>query len=91
MDFVTHHKDWTIVDWCKVVWSDETKINLLGSDGWVQCWKHYHEMLSNQTCQATMKHGGGLLMIWGCMTTQGIGYLTRIKGNMDADLYCQIL
>ncbi len=35
MDFVTHHKDWTIVDWCKVVWSDETKINLLGSDGWV--------------------------------------------------------
>ncbi len=38
-----------------------------------------------------MKHGGGLLMIWGCMTTQGIGYLTRIKGNMDADLYCQIL
>ena len=30
-------------------------------------------------------------MIQGCMTAQGIGYLTRIKGNIDTDLYCQIL
>ena len=91
MDFATHHKDWTIADWRKVVWSDETKINRLGSDGRVWCWKRHREMLSNRTCQATVKHGGGSLMVWGCMTAQGIGYLMRIEGNMDADLYCQIL
>jgi hypothetical protein len=33
MDFVLSHKDWTMGDWKKVFWSDETKISCLGSDG----------------------------------------------------------
>jgi transposase len=37
MDFALAHLDWTVEDWKTVVWSDETKINRLGSDGrkWV--------------------------------------------------------
>jgi transposase len=37
LDFAISHKDWTLEDWKKVVWSDETKVNRLGSDGrkWV--------------------------------------------------------
>ena len=30
-------------------------------------------------------------MVWGCMTTQGVGNLVRIDGTMNAELYCQIL
>src|SRR3954468_16331320 len=30
-------------------------------------------------------------MVWGCMTLKGTGHLTKIEGNMDADLYCEIL
>jgi hypothetical protein len=33
LDFAYAHKGWTLDDWKKVVWSDETKINRLGSDG----------------------------------------------------------
>ena len=33
MDFAEEHKDWTVEDWKRVIWSDETKINCLGSDG----------------------------------------------------------
>ena len=33
LDFAIAHQDWTLEDWKKVVWSDETKINRLGSDG----------------------------------------------------------
>ena len=33
MDFALAHQHWTVEDWKKVVWSDETKINRLGSDG----------------------------------------------------------
>jgi len=33
------HKDWTLEDWKRVVWSDETKINRLGSDGRKWVWK----------------------------------------------------
>ena len=31
MDFALAHKDWTLDDWKRVIWSDETKINCLGS------------------------------------------------------------
>ena len=30
-------------------------------------------------------------MMWGCMTTHGIGYACRIDGRMDAELYTRIL
>jgi DDE superfamily endonuclease len=30
-------------------------------------------------------------MVWGCMTAQGPGYLTKIDNGLDADLYCGIL
>ena len=30
-------------------------------------------------------------MVWGCMTTQGPGYLYKIDGRMDAELYTSIL
>jgi len=33
LDFAIAHQDWTVEDWKMVVWSDETKINRLGSDG----------------------------------------------------------
>ena len=32
LDYAHAHKDWTVEDWKGVVWSDETKINCLGSD-----------------------------------------------------------
>jgi transposase len=31
--FAKKHKDWTIDDWKRVIWSDETKINRFCSDG----------------------------------------------------------
>jgi hypothetical protein len=33
LNFAHAHKDWTVNDWRRVVWSDKTKINRLGSDG----------------------------------------------------------
>ena len=32
LDFAYAHKDWTVDDWKRVIWSDETKINCLGLD-----------------------------------------------------------
>ena len=38
-----------------------------------------------------LKHGGRSLMVWGCITSCGVGYMTKIEGNLDAELYCNIL
>ena len=47
MDFAIGHKDWTLEDWKRVVWSDETKINCLGSYGRRWAWKRVGEGLSD--------------------------------------------
>src|SRR5882724_8142573 len=31
--FSQYHENWTVEDWKRVLWSDETKINRIGSDG----------------------------------------------------------
>ena len=86
LDFAIAHKDWTVEDWKRVVWSDETKINHLGSDGRKWVWKKAGEGLSDRVVDGTVKFGGGSLMFWGCMLWEGAGYGTKIDGRI-----CQAL
>ena len=75
-----------------VLWSDETKICRIGSDGKVYTWKKTGEPLSDRTTTPTVKHGGGKnLMVWGCMGWEGVGTLIEVQGIMDAEQYCEIL
>ena len=39
----------------------------------------------------TVKFGGGNMMVWGCMTWDGVGYLSEVDGKMNAAQYVQIL
>jgi hypothetical protein len=91
LDFAIAYKDWTVDDWKRVVWSDETKINRLRSDGRKWVWKKAEESLSDRLVEGTLKFGGGFLMMWGCMFWEDVGYGCKIDGRMDADLYTQIL
>ena len=91
MDFALAHQHWTVEDWKRVVWSDETKINRLGSDGRKWAWKKSGEGLSDRLVEGTLKFGGGSLMMWGCMLWEGVGFSCKIDGKMDGDLYVAIL
>ena len=59
LKFARDHENWTVEDWKRVLWSDETKINRIGSDGKVYVWKKRDEPLSDCTTTPTVKHGGG--------------------------------
>lgn len=39
----------------------------------------------------TIKHGGGNVMVWGCITGEGMGRLHHIKGIMNGPGYVDIL
>jgi transposase len=91
LEFAHKYKEWTIDDWKRVIWSDETKINCWGSDGRLWCWKKPGSGLQPHHVQSTVKHGGGSIMIWGCMTSLGPGSMAKIDGGLDAELYCKIL
>ena len=61
--------------WKKILWTDETKINLFGSDGIQKIWRKPHEEYKEKCMVPTVKHGGGSVLVWGCMGTQGVGRL----------------
>ncbi|KAK3548952.1 hypothetical protein QTP70_021661 [Hemibagrus guttatus] len=39
----------------------------------------------------TVKHGGGSVMVWGCMSAAGTGELQFIEGTVNANMHCDIL
>ncbi len=77
--------------WNHVLWSDETKINLFGSDGVKHVWRQPGEEYKDKFILPTIKHGGGSVMVWGCMSASGTGELQFIEGTMNSNTYCDIL
>ncbi len=76
--------------WNHVLWSDETKINF-GSDGVKRVWRQPGEEYKDKCVLPTVKHGGGSVMVWGCLSAAGTGELRFIEGTMNANMYCDIL
>ncbi len=75
-------------NWVKVLWSDETKIQLFGINSTRRVWRRNAAYDSKNTIP-TVKHGGGNIMLWGCFSAKGTGQLHRIKGTMDGAMYRQ--
>ena len=77
--------------WETVIWSDESKFNLFGSDGKVMVWRKPEEVFDPHCTVATVKHGGGSVTVWGCFTRNGIGELCILDHTMDRFYYRDIL
>ncbi len=77
--------------WNHVLWSDETNINVFGSDGVKRVWRQPGEEYKDKCVLPTAKHGGGSVMVLGCMSAAGTGELQFIEGTINANMYCDIL
>lgn len=92
LEWARGHRNWTVDDWKRVVFSDETKINIWNSDGIQYYWAKPGDPVQPFHLQPTVKHGGGSLMFWGCMTSKGLGYGCQIyEGTMKKEDYINIL
>lgn len=85
------HKEWTLSKWKKVWFTDESKFNIIGSDGKRYCRRRVGEALRPDKVKKKVKHGGGNIKVWGCISWEGTGRLALVDGNLDAVQYCQIL
>ncbi|KAF2884424.1 hypothetical protein ILUMI_21748 [Ignelater luminosus] len=77
--------------WDSVLFSDESKYNLFRSDGRIRVWRHPNTEFKSKNIQHTVKHGGGGVLVWGCMTSFGVGELVFIDQIMDKNFYLDIL
>ncbi len=83
------HLKWTVAKWKTVLWSDESKFEVLfGKQG-----RHVirtKEDKDNPSCyQRSVQKPASL--IWGCMSACGIGSLHIWKGTINAERYIQVL
>ncbi len=76
-------------NWVKVLLSDETKIELFGINSTCRVWRRRNAAYDPKNTIPTVKHGGGIIMLWGCFSAKGTGQLHRIKGTMDGAMYRQ--
>lgn len=77
--------------WKKVIWTDESKFNVRGSDGRQRVWRKSGERLNMKNMRGTVKHGGGSEMVWGAMCYNGVGSMEFVDGIMRKEDYKMIL
>ncbi|KAG1132221.1 hypothetical protein G6F38_013316 [Rhizopus arrhizus] len=55
-------------------------------------WAKKHQYWTPHHIDVTVKHGGGGLMLWGCITSAGPGHACQdYNGAMNSELYQEIL
>jgi hypothetical protein len=59
----------------KILWSDETKIELFGLNAKRHVWRKPGTI-------PTVKHGGGSIMLWGGFSVAGTGRLVRLRKRL---------
>ncbi|GFY16012.1 transposable element Tcb2 transposase [Trichonephila clavipes] len=77
--------------WNEVIFSDESKFNIFGSDGRRMVWRKPNTSHHPKHTIPTVKHGDGSVMVWGCMAAPGVGKLVFIDGVMHKMAYLNIL
>jgi hypothetical protein len=68
----------------KILWSDETKIELFGLNPKCLVWR-------NPGTIPTVKHGSGRIILWGLFSAAWTGRLVRIEAKMKGAKYREIL
>ena len=85
LEFGLKHQSWSVDEWRKVLFTDETKINKMGSDGRKWTWKKKGEPLERKHVKITVKHDASI-MAWGCFGASGVGNIHVIEEKMNANI-----
>ena len=84
------HRDWTVEQWRSVIFSDESKFNMHGSDGKTYVRRRPGESFAQECLKRTVKHPQGQ-MVWGYISSRGVGRLHMVTGTVNKDVYIGIL
>lgn len=90
VQWAKEHRHWTPEMWDNVLFSDEAQFCISGNHCSAFVRRFPHEKYRPSCLLPTVKHPIKI-MVWGCMSSRGVGRLEIIKGTVNAETYIDIL
>lgn len=88
LEFARSHQNWTDAEWATVMFSDETRINLYGSDNRTKVRRRPGERYAQCNISPRVQFGGGSVMIWGGITMEAKTELHVFRRpSMNSNIY----
>jgi transposase len=78
VEWSQEHLHWTVEQWRKVLWSDESSYVLRYAQR-TQVWRRKNERYKPFATTATVKHDKKI-MVWGAFAAHGVGNIYRVEG-----------
>ncbi|GFS65696.1 transposable element Tcb1 transposase [Trichonephila clavipes] len=90
LTWAREHSLWAIKDWEKVIFSDESQFYISGNQSSAYVRRRTHEEFSPLCLKSTVKYLAKV-MVWGCMSSNGVGRFHIVRGTVKAMDYIEIL
>ncbi|GBN03595.1 Transposable element Tcb2 transposase [Araneus ventricosus] len=89
--FALQHKHWTLEQWEKVAFSDESRFLLHWIDGRWRICRETSENKLPETIVGRRQGGGGNVMVWVMFSWHALGPLNRVEGTLNSCVYLSIV
>lgn len=86
--FALMYRSWTVEDWKRFIWSNESKVQRLN---WTAERLYWSRRVDYNQNTPTLQGGSHSFMIWGCMTWAGLGLLHFIESRLNSEAYIELL
>jgi transposase len=92
LEWAKQHESWTIADWAKVIWSDESSIQIGFDPRQMLVFRRPGEELLSECLRPSFKSKRVNIMVWGCFAWDRLGPLIVCEsGGIGGDEYFEIL
>ena len=83
-------KDWTAAEWSKVMFSDESKFCISFGNQGPRVWRKRGEAHNPRCLRSSVKFPQSV-MVWGAMSSAGVGPLCFLRSKVNAAVYQEVL
>jgi hypothetical protein len=91
LEFARAHRHWTVEDWKRVIFSDETVITAYPAASRQLVWTKTTDALDPKLIAPAVQGGGARIMVWGCISKFGFHDMVLLEDTVNADGYIQVL
>ncbi len=83
-------KDWTAAEWSKVMFSDESKFCISFRNQGTRVWRMRGEAQNPRCLRSSVKFPQSV-MVWGAMSSVGVGPLCFLRSKVNTAIYQEVL